>query len=82
MINETKLIGLGFKYRQKAIAKYASQTEAIQDNVLQNLLHKAEKTEWGKKYDYHTKVIQRQKGLKRVLTIAEKNSPFVLNWNN
>ena len=32
-MNETKLIGTFFKYRQKAIAQYATQTEAIQNKV-------------------------------------------------
>ena len=33
MMNETKLIGTFFKPRQKAIAKYAAQAEAIQDKA-------------------------------------------------
>ena len=41
MMNETKLIGTFFKPRQKAIAQYATQTEAIQNKVLQRLLQKA-----------------------------------------
>ena len=52
MMNETRLIGNFFKPRQKAIAKYATQTEAIQDKVLQQLVAKAGKTEWGMEHDY------------------------------
>ena len=51
-MNETRLIGTFFKYRQKAIAQYATQAEAIQDKVLQRLIAKAEKTEWGKEHNY------------------------------
>ena len=47
MMNETKLIGTFFMPRQKAIAKYATQAEAIQDKVLQQLVAKAANTEWG-----------------------------------
>ena len=54
MMNETKLIGTFFKPRQKAIAKYASQAEAIQDKVLQQLVAKAANTEWGLEHDYKT----------------------------
>ena len=54
MMNETKLIGTFFKPRQKAIAKYATQAEAIQDKVLRQLLHRAEGTEWGLKHDYRS----------------------------
>ena len=54
MMNETKLIGAFFKPRQKAIAKYASQAEAIQNKVLQQLVAKAENTEWGLQHDYRT----------------------------
>ena len=54
MMNETKLIGAFFKPRQKALAKYASQAEAIQNKVLQQLVAKAENTEWGLQHDYRT----------------------------
>ena len=54
MMNETKLIGTFFKPRQKAIAKYATQAEAIQDKVLQQLVAKAANTEWGLEHDYKT----------------------------
>ena len=54
MMNETKLIGTFFKPRQKALAKYASQAEAIQNKVLQQLVTKAENTEWGLQHDYRT----------------------------
>ena len=51
-MNETRIIGSFFKPRQKAIAKYATQTEAIQDKVLRQLVTKAGKTEWGLSHDY------------------------------
>jgi hypothetical protein len=52
MMNETTLIGTFFKYRQKAIAQYATQAEAIQNKVLQQLVAKASGTEWGKEHQY------------------------------
>ena len=51
-MNETKLIGTFFKPRQKAIAQYATQTEAIQNKVLLRLVKKATRTEWGIEHDY------------------------------
>ena len=54
MINETTLIGTAFKYRQKAMAKYALQAEGLQNKVLQHLVNRAKDTEWGKSYDYST----------------------------
>ena len=51
-MNDTKLIGTFFKYRQKAIAQYAIQAEAIQNKVLQQLVAKAAATEWGKEHQY------------------------------
>ena len=54
MMNETKLIGTFFKPRQKAIAQYATQAEAIQDKVLRRLVTRAEQTKWGLEHDYRT----------------------------
>ena len=54
MMNETRLIGSFFKPRQKAIAQYATQAEAIQNKVLRQLVNKAEKTEWGLAHDYQS----------------------------
>ena len=54
MMNETSIIGTFFKPRQKAIARYAIHTEAIQEKVLARLVDKAKATEWGRKYDYRT----------------------------
>ena len=51
-MNATKLISTFFKPRQKAIARYATQAEALQDKVLRRLLNDAADTEWGKMYDY------------------------------
>ena len=45
IMNETKIIGNFFKPRQKAIARYATEAEAIQDNVLRRLVEKAKATE-------------------------------------
>jgi len=54
IMNETKIIGAFFKPRQKAIAKYATESEAIQNKVLCRLVEKAKGTEWGLKHDYRT----------------------------
>ena len=48
----TKLAGIYFKPREKAIAAYATEAEKIQENVLKNLISRASATEWGKKYGY------------------------------
>ena len=53
-MNETSIIGSFFKPRQKAIARYATEAEAIQDKVLCRLVEKAKGTEWGVKHDYRT----------------------------
>lgn len=50
----TTLIGKLFTSRQKRIACYATQAQAIQENVLQRLVAAAAKTEWGRMYDYQT----------------------------
>ena len=52
MMNITKLIRPFFIPRQKAIASYALHAEAIQMNVLRNLIKQTSATEWGLKYDY------------------------------
>lgn len=51
-MNTTKVIGKIFGSRQRAIEKYATETEAIQNRVFQKLIQQAAPTEWGKKYDY------------------------------
>ena len=51
-MNSTKLINAAFKSRQKEIYAYNTQAEAIQEKVLQKLLHQASATEWGREYDY------------------------------
>ena len=48
----TKLLGMFFAPRRKKIAQYATQAEAIQQQVFQKLIHTASHTEWGTKYDY------------------------------
>ena len=48
----TQIIAPFFGRRQKAFSAYATQPEAIQDEVLRKLVQKASATEWGKKYDY------------------------------
>lgn len=54
MMNETRIIGTFFKPRQKAIARYASEAEGIQDKVLRHLVEKAKATEWGMEHAYST----------------------------
>lgn len=51
-MNETSLLNNIFKLRAKKIDKYATDTEAIQHNVLMNLVKKASNTEWGNKHNY------------------------------
>ena len=51
-MNETKLIGTFFKPRQKAIARYATEAESLQEKVLHRLVSKAAHTEWGKEHHY------------------------------
>ena len=51
-MNSTKLIGKIFEPRQKALTKYASEAEAIQDRIFRKLIQRASSTEWGIKYGY------------------------------
>lgn len=51
-MNSTKLIGKIFEPRQKALTKYVSEAEAIQDRVFRKLIQAASSTEWGTQYDY------------------------------
>ncbi|MBR3884807.1 MAG: GH3 auxin-responsive promoter family protein [Bacteroidaceae bacterium] len=48
----TKLVRPFLCHRAKAIAKYATETEAIQNRVLAKLLKTASHTEWGKEHDF------------------------------
>lgn len=48
----TKIALPVFRYRQKMIARYAEDTDILQNKQLQALLNKAARTEWGKKYDF------------------------------
>ena len=50
----TKTLSLFFLPRQKAIECYGQAADTIQEQQLQYLLRKAEKTEWGRKYDYRS----------------------------
>lgn len=52
-MNSTKLIGKIFEPRQKALTKYVSEAEAIQDRVFRKLIQAASSTEWGTQYDYN-----------------------------
>lgn len=72
-MNTTQVLNrLYFKSRQKAIAKYATQSERIQRYILRKLLHKAEKTEWGKIHDYeHIKTYEQFAGNVPVNTYEE-----------
>ena len=52
-MNTTQVLNrLYFKSRQKAIARYATDSKRIQQYVLRKLLHRARKTEWGKEHGY------------------------------
>ncbi len=54
-MNTTQVLNkLYFQRRQKAIARYGSHAEQIQQKVLHKLLHKASNTEWGKEHNYDT----------------------------
>ena len=48
----TNTISLLFRPRQKEIAKFAQDADAIQHKQLKSLLSTARNTEWGLKYDY------------------------------
>ena len=50
----TNTISLLFRPRQKEIAKFAQETDVIQQEQLQSLIHTAQNTEWGQKYNYKT----------------------------
>ena len=52
MINLTPFAKPVFNNRVKKIAKYATETEAIQRNVLKHLISEASNTEWGIKHNY------------------------------
>ena len=52
-MNITRLLNKAFLApRLKEIEQYATRSEALQNQVLQRLLHLAAQTEWGRKYDY------------------------------
>ncbi|KAA6349885.1 hypothetical protein EZS27_002676 [termite gut metagenome] len=51
-MNTTDIVRKFLEPRLKEIDKYASEAGEIQHKVLMHLVKKAEKTEWGKKYDY------------------------------
>lgn len=51
-MNATPLLKLYLSPRHKAIAAYDSQTDAIQQRVLLQLIDRAKDTEWGNKYGY------------------------------
>lgn len=52
-MNVTKTINkIYFRQRQKAIARYATNTEQIQKAVLKKLIRKAAKTQWGIEHNY------------------------------
>ena len=48
----TNTISLLFRPRQKEIARFAQDADAIQRKQLKSLLSAAKDTEWGLKYDY------------------------------
>ena len=47
----TNTISLLFRPRQKEIARFAQDADAIQHKQLKSLLSTARNTEWGLKYD-------------------------------
>ncbi len=51
-MNITAPVRVILSHRAKAIAKYATETEAIQSRVLTKLLKTATNTEWGVKHNY------------------------------
>ena len=51
-MNLTKIVSPFFRSRQKAISLYATQAEAIQEQVFHRLLADASSTEWGIKYGF------------------------------
>lgn len=53
-MNTTKLIGNLFNSRLKQLDLYNTEAESIQEQVLNNLIEKAQNTEWGKKYGYNS----------------------------
>ena len=54
----TNTISLLFRPRQKEIAKFAQDADAIQHKQLKSLLSTARNTEWGLKYDYKSRDMQ------------------------
>lgn len=51
-MNTTKLISKLFNPRLKQLARFNTDAESIQEQVLDGLIEKAKLTEWGRKYDY------------------------------
>ena len=51
-MNLTKIVSPFFRSRQKAISLYATQAEALQEQVFHRLLNDASSTEWGVKYGF------------------------------
>lgn len=78
----TNTLSLLFRPRQKEIARFAQDTDAIQHQQLQSLLAAAQNTEWGLKYDY--KSIRRYADFReRVpLQIYDDIKPYVTRMIN
>lgn len=78
----TNTLSLLFRPRQKEIARFAQDTDAIQHQQLQSLLAAAQSTEWGLKYDY--KSIRRYADFReRVpLQIYDDIKPYVTRMIN
>ena len=51
-MNETTLIGKYFASRAKAVEKYDTQAEEIQQKVMQKLVRTAAQTEWGTQHHF------------------------------
>ena len=78
-MNITKVLdAVYFKPRRKQIEQYTDHAAALQRGVLQQLVRKAAKTEWGRKYDYDT--IQTYEEFKQRVPIQtyEEVKPYVM----
>ncbi len=68
-MNTTKLVSFFLAGRRNDIAKYDTQTEELQINVLQNLIRQAKDTEWG-----HTHGFDRVKDYKDFTATSSVNT--------
>lgn len=78
----TNTISLLFRPRQKEIARFALDTDVIQQQQLQSLLTSAQHTEWGLKYDY--KSIHRYADFRERVPLQQYDDikPYVIRMIN